>query len=328
MSPVPARGLVAVTGATGFLGRHLVRILAADGWTVRVLARRDVTDDAWRGITPQLVIGDLANAKALVTLCAGAEVVVHVAGLIKAASRAQFDQANTEGARQVALAAQAAGARFILVSSLAAREPQLSDYAASKRGGEDAARAVFGDALTVVRPPAIYGPGDVETVRLFQAAASSPVLPVLDPAARLAVVHVEDAAVRIADLVKMPRPGVFGLSDDRPEGYGWREIMVAASNAVGTSPRLLLIPAWVIKSLAQLSKWVSAMTGKASIITPGKARELLHADWSLSSNDPIPDFPPTRYPLSEGFAQSVQWYRSEGWLKDKKARKSPNTAIF
>jgi nucleoside-diphosphate-sugar epimerase len=158
-------------------------------------------------------------------------------------------------------------------------------------------------------------------LKLFQAAASSPVLPVLDPAARMAVIHADDAAARIAALVKTPRPGVHALSDDRPEGYGWAELMRAAGAAVGASPRLVRIPGWVIKSLANLSKWAAIATGRESILTPGKARELLHGDWSLSSNDPIPDFPPVRYLLHEGFAQSVGWYRSEGWLKDKKARK-------
>ena len=310
MDHAAARGLVAVTGATGFLGRRLVKVLAADGWTVRVLARRDIVEPSWLGLEPQLVIGDLANAKALAALCDGAAVVVHVAGLIKASSRAAFDRANVEGSRQVALAAKAAGARLVLVSSLAAREPQLSDYAASKRGGEDTAREIFGESLTIVRPPAIYGPGDIETFRLFKMASEAAILPVLDPKARMAWIHADDAASRIAALVKMPRPGVHALSDNRPEGYGWTELMQAASKAVGASPRLVRIPSWAIKSLAILSKWAAIATGNDSILTPGKARELLHADWALSSNDPIPDFPPTRYPLEEGFAQSVRWYRS------------------
>jgi nucleoside-diphosphate-sugar epimerase len=313
--------VVAVTGATGFLGRRLVKVLAEEGWTVRVLARRDIADPAWRGLEPQLVIGDLANARALAALCDGAEVVVHVAGLIKARSQAVFDKANVEGSRQVALAAKTAGARLIMVSSLAAREPQLSDYAGSKRGGEDAAREIFGGDLTIVRPPAIYGPGDIETLRLFKMASEAAFLPVLDPKARMAWIHADDAAARIAALVKTPRPGLLSLSDDRPEGYGWVELMQTASKAVGASPKLVRIPSWTIKALANLSKWAAIVTGNDSILTPGKARELLHGDWSLSSNDPIPDFPAVRYSLEAGFAQSVRWYRSEGWLKDKKSRK-------
>lgn len=313
--------LVAVTGATGFLGRRLVRTLAEQGWTVRVLARRDITDPAWSGLEPQLVIGDLAHTGALAALCDGAETVVHVAGLIKARDRAAFDRANVEGARRVAQAAKAAGARLILVSSLAAREPELSDYAASKRGGEDAAREIFDGDLTIVRPPAIYGPGDVETLRLFKMASESAFLPVLSPKTRMAWIHVDDAAARIAALVKTPRPGLLSLSDNRPEGYGWVELMQTASKAVGRSPRLVRVPSGAIKALAVLSKWASFVTGKDTILTPGKARELLHADWGLSSNDPIPDFPPVSYSLQAGFAHSVRWYRSEGWLKDKKSRK-------
>lgn len=317
----PGDRLVAVTGATGFLGRRLVRVLAEQGWTVRILARRDITDPAWRDLELQLVIGDLANTAALATLCDGADCVVHLAGLIKARDRAAFDRANVEGARRVTQAAKTAGARLILVSSLAAREPQLSDYAGSKRGGEDAAREIFGGDLTIVRPPAIYGPGDVETLRLFKMASEAAFLPVLSPKARMAWIHADDAAARIADLVKTPRPGLLSLSDDRPQGYGWVELMRAASKAVGASPRLVRIPSGAIKVLAVLSKWASVATGKDSILTPGKARELLHGDWALSSNDPIPDFPPVRYPLEEGFAQSVRWYRSEGWLKEEKSRK-------
>lgn len=312
--------VVAVTGGTGFLGRRLVRVLAEQGWTVRVLARRDIADSAWLGLEPELVIGDLANTNALAMLCEGAQAVVHVAGLIKAPSRAAFDKGNVEGTRQVARAAKAAGARMIHVSSLAAREPHLSDYAGSKRGAEDAAREIIGGDLTIVRPPAIYGPGDIETLRLFKMASESPVLPVLDPKARVTWIHADDAATQIAHLVKMPRPGLLSLSDDRPEGYGWTELMQTASKAVGASPKLIRIPAWTIKALANLSKWASIATGKDSILTPGKARELLHGDWALSSNDPIPDFPAARYSLEAGFAQSVRWYRSEGWLKDKKSQ--------
>jgi nucleoside-diphosphate-sugar epimerase len=312
--------VVAVTGATGFLGRRLVKVLAQQGLTVRVLARRDIADPAWSGLEPQLVIGDLASAGALAALCDGAETVVHVAGLIKARNRAAFDRANVEGARQVAKAAKAAGARLILVSSLTAREPHLSDYAGSKRGGEDAAREIFGSDLTIVRPPAIYGPGDIETLRLFKMASESAFLPVLSPKTRMAWIHADDAAARIAHLVITPRPGLLSLSDDRPEGYGWVELMQTASKAVGASPRLVRIPSGAITALAVLSKWASLATGRDSILTPGKARELLHDNWALSSNDPIPDFPPVRYPLAAGFAQSVRWYRSEGWMKDKKSQ--------
>ena len=309
-----SRGVVAVTGATGFLGRHLVRILAADGWRVRVLARRDVVGSDWTGLEPQVVIGGLGDRPALARLCADAVVVVHVAGLIKAPSRAQFDSINVEGTKAVAQAAATAGSRVIMVSSLAAREPTLSDYAASKRAGEDAARAVIGEALTIVRPPAIYGPGDMETLELFRVAQASPWLPVLDPRARLALVHVEDAARQISDLVGRWRPGTFALSDVRTDGYSWRDVMTAAADAVGRKTRLQRIPDSVITAIAQLSGALSLAAQTNSIFTSGKAREMLHLDWSLSAGEAVPEALAPRYDIQSGFTQSVCWYRSNGFL--------------
>lgn len=303
--------LVAVTGATGFLGRHLVLALSRDGWTVRVLARRDVLCPEWRGIEPQVTIGDLGDEAALARLCGEADLVIHAAGLIKARRRAQFDAVNRDGARAVALAAQAVGAPMILISSLSAREPQLSDYAASKRAGEEAARAVLGDALSVVRPPAIYGPGDRETLQIFVAAQDAPFLPLLGSAARVCLIHVEDAAAQIAALASAPRPGVFGLSDARRAGYSWGEIMAAAARAVGRQPRLIAIPHFTIRLAAHMCAF---LTGGRAIFGPGKARELLHPDWSLADSAVL-DSPPPRFGLDEGFAQAVDWYRQRGWIK-------------
>ncbi|WP_419321243.1 NAD-dependent epimerase/dehydratase family protein [Caulobacter sp. ErkDOM-E] len=309
-----SRGVVAVTGATGFLGRHLVRALVADDWTVRVLSRRDIIDPDWQGLEPRIVIGGLSDRAALDRLCAGATLVIHVAGLIKARSRADFDRTNVDGSRDVALAARAAGARLVLVSSLAAREPSLSDYAASKRGGEEAAREVIGDSLTIVRPPAIYGPGDMETLGLFKAAQTAPFLPALDPAARIAMIHVEDAVAAIAGLAIDHRSGVFALSDARTDGYSWTEVMTAAARAVGKAPYIARVPTWLISALAQLSEGVSLANGKISIFTTGKAREMLHLDWSVSDSESLPSAIAPRYGIDSGFAQSVQWYRAKGFL--------------
>jgi uncharacterized protein YbjT (DUF2867 family) len=302
----------AVTGATGFLGRHLVKALAEDGWTVRILARRDVLTPEWRGFQPQVVIGDLGDTAALGRLCAGADVVIHAAGLIKAANRAAFDAVNRDGAQRTAAAAKVAGAPMILISSLAAREPQLSDYAASKRAGEDAARAVLGEMLTVVRPPAIYGPGDRETLQIFTAAQSSPFLPVFDPAARLCLIHVTDAAAQIAALASTPRKnGVFALSDDRREGYGWVELMTAAADAIGREPNFITVQPWTIRLAAHIC---AGLTGGRAMFGPGKARELLHPDWSVAGT-PFLERPAAVFDLREGFAQSVIWYRMHGWIK-------------
>ncbi len=310
-----AAPVAAVTGATGFLGRHLVRALADDGWTVRVLTRRDPVDPAWRGITPQVVLGDLANPAALSRLCRGVEAMIHGAGLIKARSRQAFDAVNRQGAQAVAEAAKAGSpdAHFLLVSSLAAREPQLSPYAASKRAGEEAAESVLGPRLSIVRPPAVYGPGDTETLALFQTAAKSPVLPVLSPDARMAVIHVADAARQIAELARRPAGTRVSLSDDRPEGYGWAELMTAAARAVGRTPRLLRIPGAAL-SLAGHIGSLTCLMGSTPMLTAGKTRELLHKDWSIPPGQRA-TFSRQVTGLTDGFRDTVEWYRQAGWLR-------------
>ena len=310
-----SRGRVAVTGATGFLGRHLIRALHEVGWDVRILARRDV-GDLWGGLSVEVVRGALDQPEALRRLCEGAAAVVHGAGLIKARSRAAFYDANETGAARLAEAARRAapGAAVILVSSLTARAPHLSHYAGSKRAGEDATRAVVGDRLTVVRPPAIYGPGDVETAALFKAAARGPILPLLHPQARIALIHVADAARQIATITDGSATGrTVALSDGRPEGYSWTEIMAEAGRAVGRSPRLMRVPDGLVKALA-LGAGLFGGLGGASMITPGKARELLHRNWSLAPDERWNDAPEPQFGLKNGFANTVEWYRAKGWL--------------
>lgn len=305
-------GVVAVTGATGFLGRHLVRALAQDGWRPRVLVRRDPIHPVWRDFDVEVVAGDLRTPGALARLSQGAEVVVHVAGLIKARSLEAFNAVNRDGALAAAQAAREAGARFLLVSSLAAREPTLSNYAASKRAGEDAVLADSPDAL-IVRPPAIYGPGDTETLEVFKLAASSPVLPVLSPASRVAMIHVHDAASQLAAYCKNPVSGLVELSDVRRDGYTWAEIMSTAASVMGRKPSLVRLPRAGVMAAGALADAWSFASQTPTVFSLGKARELLHADWTPSSA-PMAEGVPSVFGLFDGFAHTVDWYRKQGWL--------------
>ena len=316
--PHAARGsIVAVTGGSGFLGRRLIPALAAAGYQVRALVRRPA-ETLWTGPPPEVVAGDLDDRSALARLVDGAEAVIHGAGLIKARSRAAFFAANAEGSARLASAiGDAAGhTRLILVSSLAARSPELSDYAASKRGGEAAARDVLGDRVMALRPPAIYGPGDRETLGLFRLAGAAPVLPVPDdPAARLALTHVDDVAARLVDAVGGGwSPGVFALGGARPEGYAWREIFTAAATAMGRTPGLAPLPPGLIRAAAAVSEAAGRLRGTPVIFNRGKARELLHPDWSVTADEQPPG-PSTWVDLAAGFAGTVAWYRSAGWLR-------------
>jgi nucleoside-diphosphate-sugar epimerase len=311
-----SRGLAAVTGATGFLGQHLVRALASDGWRVRILARRAPISPFWAGLEPEVVIGGLEDEAALGRLCAGADLVAHAAGLI-AGSEQDLHRVNVDGSRRLALASQrrAPGARVLAISSLAAREPQLSAYAASKRAGEDAAREVLGEGVAVIRPPAIYGPGDRETLRIFRAAAHAPMLPVLHPNARVAVIHVEDAARQIVALGQMKSEcGAVGLCDARPEGYSWRELMQTAAAVLGRPRRLVRIPSGVLLALAAADMMGNGWRRRTATLTFGKVRELTHLDWGIQPHERARGAPAAVFDLRAGFAHTVAWYRKNAWL--------------
>lgn len=260
--------------------------------------------------------GELRDRDALARLCAGADVVIHAAGLVKAKSRAAFDAVNVEGARQTALAAAQAGAgRVLLVSSLTAREPHLSHYSASKRAGEEAMADILGDRLTIARPCAIYGPGDRELLPVFQAAAISPILPLVSAGGRVAMIHVADAAAQIATLAAaQPGGRIVALCDARAEGYGWRELMSEAARACGRSPRLAPVPAAVVRALG-ITNDFTVLAGVTPMLTSAKARELLHPNWAVAPEECAEGLPPAAFDLRNGFRDTVSWYRSAAWMK-------------
>lgn len=311
------RPTVAVTGATGFIGPHVVRRLQADGWRVRILTRRALNTSSIG--ESEAVRGDLDDRDALRRLLDGVGAVVHIAGLIKARTRQDFFHANAESVGR--LAEIAAGAphppRFVLMSSLAAREPAISDYAASKRAGEEALRAA-GDALrwSILRPPAVYGPGDRATLFFFQSVRHGigPLLGAAD--ARLSLIHVEDLASAVGALLADERSaGLIAEVDDGGGGYGWREMIDAASAAFGRRARIVRVPMAIPYGLSVLNQALARLPGYVPMLTPGKVREFYHSDWVC---DPGPIMARTGWrpavPLRQGFASTVAWYREQGWL--------------
>lgn len=310
--------LVAVTGASGFIGRRLVPALVQSGYRVRLLLRRDPVVREWRMLKPEVVAGDLGNRGALERLVEGAQAIVHVAGAIKAARRDQFFAANRDGSEGLARAAVlgAPQAHFIQVSSQAAREPALSDYAASKRAGEDAVFTLLGDRVTVVRPPAVYGPGDPESLIFFQLARKKRIPLLGKPAARAAMIHVDDLVNLLAMLCGKPPTGaVLMPSDERRQGYSWLEILTAAAHAVGNAqPRFFQAPIALLHAVA-FGGDIVRLLGSANMLNSQKLREIRHPDWSVQEHERVrlADWAP-HFTLESGFADAVAWYRSVGWL--------------
>lgn len=274
---------IAVTGATGFIGRALSRRLVALGFHVRVLVRPPTarTYQPPRGV--EVVVGALEDESALERLVSGAHSVVHCAGQVRG-TLPGFRATNEEGTRRLARVAARASRppHVVALSSLAAREPQLSDYAASKRAGETALAAEAGSApWTILRPPAVYGPGDRELLPLFEWMARG-IAPVLGPAdARFSLIFVDDLADCIAHLVRAGRGSgrVYEVHDGRRGGYGWDDVLDTVALLSGRRPRRVRIPAALATSIAAANLVARRLFGGAPMFTPGKVRELRHPDW-------------------------------------------------
>ncbi|WP_340108195.1 NAD-dependent epimerase/dehydratase family protein [Pikeienuella sp. HZG-20] len=320
--------IAALTGGTGFLGRHAAAALAARGWRVRMLVRRapDLPELAEWPI--EIIPGALSDPGALDRLVGGADVVIHMAGLVKAGSKAAFMAANVEGVAALARAwrAHAPDARFILISSMAAREPGLSAYAASKRAGEDRLAALgAGGDWRILRPAAIYGAHDLESLKVLKL-ADAPVQLMLNGAgARVTMIDARDAGAAIAAFAERPGGGAtHELTDARRSGYSWPELTRTAAMALGRAPCAIRLPATALRLLGACGGAAARLTGAAGMLTPGKAREILHADWSA---DPALPAPPSaiwepRIGLAEGLAHMAASARAEGRLRSSRAHPS------
>lgn len=307
--------LVAVTGASGFVGPHLVTALARHGWRVRLLIRRWSPLPGLPGVDADVVFGDLEDEAALRKLVVGAEVVVHAAGLIKARRPADFDRVNRQGTAR--LSAVASDVRFLLLSSLAAREPHLSPYAASKRAAEEVVAQRSGHWMAV-RAPAVYGPGDRETLAYFRAVARGVAPQPRITEARLSLIHVADLAEALALAVDRNLPqSVFEIDDGRADGYTYRDMAAAAGKALGRREHPLPVPRIFMMGIASLNHLRHAFGGGPQMLTRGKVSEIFHHDW-VCHDRRLADASgfKARYDLATGFADTVAWYRKHGWLSD------------
>ncbi|AZI36814.1 putative epimerase [Caenibius tardaugens NBRC 16725] len=300
---------IAVTGATGFVGQALMDIANLKEIPVRALVRRQQLDR--KGVT--WVHGDLANRKALRRLMEGVEAVIHVAGVVNAPDAAGFEAGNVQGTLAVVEAALAAGVpRFIFVSSLAAREPHLSAYCASKSRAEKIV-AASGLDWTIVRPPAVYGPRDTEMFELFRSAKWG-VVP-MPPPGRASVIHVDDLAALLLALL----PGgedvthkVFEPDDGQGEGWGHRELADAIGGAVGRRP---WVPHLSRAALDRVSRLESFFRREKSKLTADRISYMTHPDWVVNPERSVPRLRwRPRVRTLDGLKATADWYRKQGWL--------------
>lgn len=298
---------IAVTGGTGFVGSRLLDQVGEGRQDVRALTRRGMRPR--RKVT--WVHGALDQPDSLAELVRGTDTVIHIAGAISGRTAADFDIANVEGTRLLVSAARNSGVRkFVHVSSLAAREPDLSLYGASKAKSEEVVRG-SGLDYAIVRPPAVYGPGDKETLDLFKWARRGLVM--LPPAGKASIIHVDDLARLLLTLAQsVALSGVLYEPDDGSGGLTHRDLARALGKAVGKRPVALNMPAAALRLGAVVDQLVR---GREAKITRDRAAYFCHPDWVSDPTRAVPaGLWQPKIPLAEGMAETVRWYRAHDWL--------------
>mgnify|MGYP006435924661 CR=1 FL=1 len=305
---------IAVTGGTGFIGKTLLLALAEKGYQVKAL-ENNTPVARHKNITP--VKGSLNDAQALQNLVKGCDAIVHGAGLVSTRQNQQFYEVNTEGTRRLAQVASYEGRpRFLLVSSLAAREGELCHYGNSKKQAETILQAFPDLSWDVIRPPAVYGPEDKQFLTLLKMVKAGRVfLP--SEKARASLLYVDDLVSAICAWVESGscRHKIYEIHDGVENGYLWREVVGYAAEALSVQPKLTVPPKFALWGVAYLSLFSGFVTRKTPMLSPEKMRQVSHPDWVVKGAEFNTDFNwKSQTQAQKGFASTVNWYRAQHWL--------------
>lgn len=321
-----------VTGATGFVGSHLVDRLLAHGHEVTALIRSPAKAAglAERGV--RLVRGDLADLAALDEAATGQQAVYHVAALTGALNEAEFLEANREGTRRLVEAVTRAGdtGRLVLVSSGAAGGPAqpgrprdadaddqpVTMYGRSKLAAE---RVVHAAAVpwTILRPPAVYGPRDRDGfLPVFRAATRFGVVPVFgDGSQELSLLHVVDLAEACIAAATSEATAGETYYVNHPEVITSAQLARRVGEAVGRPVRTVPLPHWLTRTALSMTGAWAALRRQRTILHADKANEFIQAAWT---GDPARFMAATGWHPSRdhasGFAETAEWYRDQGLL--------------
>lgn len=323
---------VLVTGATGFVGSHVVEAAAHFGYRMRALVRKPADAERLKSAGFQCVMGSLEDPKALSDAAAGADAVLHLAAATKARSPDEYHRANVAGTKAVVdamLNATPRPKRLIYLSSLAAVGPPvkgrpvdrndtprpLTTYGRTKLAGEMVCQAAADRIqVAILRAPAVYGPRDRDVFEFFKLAKYGVVPLPTAATGQLQMIHARDLArALLLAATSRAASGVYHVAEAR--AYGWEEMARMVGAALGRNVRVPRIPGPVLVAAATLSETISGLLGKSTIFNREKAAELMVPGWLCETELARRDFGfEAHIPLQEGFNETAAWYRKNGWL--------------
>ncbi len=325
---------VLVTGATGFIGSHLVDLLLKKGHSVRCLLRA-TSDDRWiKGLPVEKVTGDLFDTRALRTAVEGVDYIYHSAGLTKAKTPDEYFRANAGGTRnllEAVLGYNSRLKRFIHISSQTAAGPSptkfpinedhpaapITSYGKSKLAAEQECHKLrLSIPWTIVRPPAVFGPRDKDVFEFFSTMNKG-----LQPMVGLSEKYV--SLIHVRDLV---RGFVMAGESEKSVGqiyfiaskdvYGWKEVGTVTRKVLGKGALRLRIPEFGVYIIAAVAEGLASFSKKPALINFEKARDMVQDYWTCDSSKALRDFGYEQdLSLEEGIRDAVEWYKKEGWIR-------------
>lgn len=317
-----------VTGASGFVGGHVVEALAGGGWTARCLVRPRSDRQRLDGVPGvEYVLGSMEDSGALTRAVDGVDVVFHLAAVTSAAWPEDYDRVNHRGATRLLEAmAPHRTARLVFCSSLAAGGPSRGDrpltesdapapigpYGVSKADAEAAVTA-SGVPSVIIRPPAVYGPGDHDILAAFRLAARGLAMRTGPSGQLLSILHVHDLARGlIAAGEAVPASGVYYINGAT---HRWEEIVLAIGAAVGRRAHVVPVPRLIFRAVARASRAWARLSGAKPLLTPERALDLVQPAWTCDDSRARAElhYAP-RIGLAEGMMATAAWYRASGWL--------------
>ncbi len=323
---------VLVTGATGFLGSRLVDQLIERGMRVRALVRATSNTESLQARAVPIATASLHRGEGLADALADIDAVVHCAGGGLAPSTAALYADNVTTTRTLMSAIvrhRPDLKRLVLVSSISAHGPSpnglprpvsaprkpTSEYGRCKARAEE---VVLEEAdkipVTILRPPAIYGPGDRRMLPLFRAAKRGWV-PLPSASRSTSLIHVDDCARALCGMVHVQHPSgrCYHVEDGTPRPMD--EFIKMVGGAVGNTPRILRVPGWVLRIVGTVSGVIARMRSGAIMLTPDKVNDLIQPHWVCDAAELRKDFGWSPHvSLNDGLLETAHWYRQEGWL--------------
>jgi len=318
--------MILVTGASGFIGRHLVEELRARGKPPRCLVRRESFAQEYPGI--DYVLGDLATGAGIEAAVRGVDLIIHLAGVTKAISPSDYYTGNARTTEKLARAIAGRSIRLLHVSSLAAVGPSpdgvpvtedsephpLSHYGRSKLEAEQVVRAFLPDAV-ILRPPVVYGPRDTGVFQVIQPLSHGVAVEIAGGERWLSVVYVRDLVEGLLAASASPQAAGRTYFLAHPQPVSWSQLAGTAARLMGRRTRLLRIPVSAARAVGYAAEFWSRVSRKASVLSRDKIREAECLTWTCDSRRAAAELNfQAHTPLEIGLAATLRWYKEAGWL--------------